>query len=48
MRVVLFAAVLLTGGCTDPRLGAGISLSTGKVTPSLSTSVGGIGLSVTP
>jgi hypothetical protein len=48
MRLVLLAAALFTGGCTDPRLGAGISLSTGKVTPSLSTSVGGIGLSVSP
>jgi hypothetical protein len=48
MRVVLMAAVPALSACTDPRLGAGISLSTGKITPSLSTSVGGVGLSVTP
>jgi hypothetical protein len=48
MRVLLMVAMMGLSGCTDPRLGAGISLSTGKITPSLATSVGGVGLSVTP
>jgi hypothetical protein len=48
MRVLLMVAVLALSGCTQPRLGAGISLSTGRITPSLSTSLGGVGLSVTP
>jgi hypothetical protein len=48
MRTACLVAVLSLAACTQPRLGAGISLSTGKITPSLSTSVGGVGLSVSP
>jgi hypothetical protein len=48
MKRFCLIAVLSLAACTEPRLGAGINLSTGKVTPSLSTSVGGVGLSVTP
>ena len=48
MRMGCLVAVLSLAACSEPRVGAGISLSTGKITPSLSTSVGGIGLSVTP
>ncbi len=48
MRVMCFFAALSLAACTQPRVGAGISLSTGRITPSLSTSVGGVGLSVTP
>ncbi len=48
MRVLCVVAALSLAACTQPRVGAGISLSTGKVTPTLSTSVGGVGLSVTP
>ncbi len=48
MKGPLMLALLALAACTEPRLGAGISLTTGRVTPTLSTSVGGVGLSVAP
>jgi hypothetical protein len=49
MRAVL-CLVLVLGGCTDPRLNAGISVGAGGVSvyPSISGRVGGVGVAVSP